>query len=435
MKKQILFIGTLLSFGIGFSQNTFPTLANTAVGIGTGTPAVSGAGGLRLKVTSGVANTSGIQLTNLTSTSTVTSGLLGKALSVNSTGNLVLVPVANSDTDLSIFNNDGLLASNRIVSMNAKNLIFNPLNINSQFFINGTNGNLGVGTVSPTVKLEVNGFVKSKSILATNTATSSSSFSSSLDYLNNSYVFGAGYEMPNPAAIGFNRRMLNFYDLNAWSTEVTPNDDYYAFDIVDRNNIERMIFDGNKSGGLSNGKSKFVINDKNQLEIFKLNDNGNDNIYLQMSKPNTKFIIGGYSDYVPGLPHKFIVKDGSALIEGNILTNSNIGIGTINFIDGTDTYRLAVKGAIRAERVKVYTTWADFVFEKNYSLPSLEEVEKHIQENGHLKDIPSAKEVELNGIELGEMNKKLLQKIEELTLYIIEINKEINKIKKEQNKQ
>jgi hypothetical protein len=77
MKKKILFMGALLTFGIGFSQNTFPTASNTAVGIGTGATAVSGAGGLRLKITSGVANTSGVQLTNLTSNSPTTSGLLG----------------------------------------------------------------------------------------------------------------------------------------------------------------------------------------------------------------------------------------------------------------------------------------------------------------------------------------------------------------------
>jgi hypothetical protein len=67
-------------------------------------------------------------------------------------------------------------------------------------------------------------------------------------------------------------------------------------------------------------------------------------------------------------------------------------------------------------------------------LPTLEEVEQHIKDNGHLKDIPSAKEVEQNGIEVGEMNKLLLQKVEELTLYMIEMNKEINSLKAELKK-
>jgi hypothetical protein len=63
--------------------------------------------------------------------------------------------------------------------------------------------------------------------------------------------------------------------------------------------------------------------------------------------------------------------------------------------------------------------WSDFVFKKDYNLPTLAEVEKHIREKGNLENIPGEKEVLENGISLGEMNAKLLQKIEELTLYSI----------------
>lgn len=103
-------------------------------------------------------------------------------------------------------------------------------------------------------------------------------------------------------------------------------------------------------------------------------------------------------------------------------SNGNVGIGTIN----PNGWRLAVNGKIRAKEIKVETEWADFVFYSDYKLPTLAEVEKHIKEKGHLKDIPSAVEVEKNGIHLGEMNSKLLQKIEELTLYTIQQQKEIN---------
>ncbi|MGX1931319.1 hypothetical protein [Flagellimonas sp. 2504JD4-2] len=109
---------------------------------------------------------------------------------------------------------------------------------------------------------------------------------------------------------------------------------------------------------------------------------------------------------------------------------SNLGIGTTN----PGTYKLAVNGSIRAKEVKVETNWADYVFEADYDLPTLEEVEKHIQEKGHLINIPSAKEVEENGIQLGEMNKLLLEKIEELTLYVIEIKKEQEVLKLENRK-
>lgn len=105
-----------------------------------------------------------------------------------------------------------------------------------------------------------------------------------------------------------------------------------------------------------------------------------------------------------------------------------LGIGTTNMSDSTGNYRLSVKGKVRANEVKVYTGWADFVFEKDYNLPTLQEVEQHIEEKGHLKDIPNAKDVEKNGVYLGEMNAKLLQKIEELTLYTIQQEKDIESL-------
>ncbi len=106
-----------------------------------------------------------------------------------------------------------------------------------------------------------------------------------------------------------------------------------------------------------------------------------------------------------------------------VISSGNLGIGTIN----PGSWKLAVNGEIRAKEIKVETGWSDFVFYDNYKLPTLLEVENHIKIKGHLKDIPSAKEVEENGIYLGEMDSKLLQKIEELTLYTIQQEKKIKK--------
>ena len=118
----------------------------------------------------------------------------------------------------------------------------------------------------------------------------------------------------------------------------------------------------------------------------------------------------------------------------NSISTANYGTGDVG-IGTSDTkgFKLGVKGKIAAEEVKVatYDNWADFVFAKEYKLPSLKEVENHIKEKGHLKDIPSAKEVKKNGIFLGEMDSKLLQKIEELTLYTIKQQKEIEILKEE----
>lgn len=109
--------------------------------------------------------------------------------------------------------------------------------------------------------------------------------------------------------------------------------------------------------------------------------------------------------------------------DGNMVFNpfGSVGIGTT----ATGSHKLAVEGSIGAREIKVEASgWSDFVFENNYELRTLEEVEEHIAEKGHLPEIPSEAEVTENGINLGEMNAKLLQKIEELTLYLIEQNKE-----------
>ncbi len=100
----------------------------------------------------------------------------------------------------------------------------------------------------------------------------------------------------------------------------------------------------------------------------------------------------------------------------------NIGIGT----DNTRGYKLAVAGDILCEKIKVATqeNWPDFVFEGEYNLLDVKQLEKFIKENQHLPNIPSADSIENSGYNLSEMDAKLLQKIEELTLYIIEQNKQ-----------
>ena len=111
-----------------------------------------------------------------------------------------------------------------------------------------------------------------------------------------------------------------------------------------------------------------------------------------------------------------------------IITESgNVGIG-----DTDPSHKLEVNGTIRASTFSAVTPpWSDFVFENNYNLRSLEEVEGYIIKNRHLPDIPSEEELQESGLNLPEMDAKLLQKIEELTLYLIEQNKEIKSLKNE----
>ena len=110
----------------------------------------------------------------------------------------------------------------------------------------------------------------------------------------------------------------------------------------------------------------------------------------------------------------------------DVRTN-NVGIGTTT----PPTHKLSVNGAIRAKEIIVDTNWADFVFDKNYQLMPLSDVEQHIAAEKHLPGIPSAQEVEQNGVSLGDMQAKQLQKIEELTLYVIQMNKQLTALQQE----
>jgi hypothetical protein len=108
-----------------------------------------------------------------------------------------------------------------------------------------------------------------------------------------------------------------------------------------------------------------------------------------------------------------------------------VGIGTTS-----PQAKLEVKGKIIATEVLIQNMddFADFVFDKNYRLPTLNEVKTYIKDNGHLPDIPSSEDVKIKGMSLVEMQVKLLQKVEELTLYTIKQQDEIKSLKEKLEK-
>lgn len=201
----------------------------------------------------------------------------------------------------------------------------------------------------------------------------------------------------------------------------------------------------------SNGETIYYISNRGELNIRQVSFGGSVNSHLPLkayqnggridfyivpdAADYTSFAVSSFS-YGHTLTSQYItITEQSTIPLGTDITSvahfktvtstdgeGDIGIGTSD----TKGYKLAVSGDVIAEsiKVKIASTWPDYVFAKSYKVPTLQETEKHIKEKGHLPGIPSAAEVKANGIDLGEMNAKLLQKIEELTLYLIEMKKE-----------
>lgn len=144
----------------------------------------------------------------------------------------------------------------------------------------------------------------------------------------------------------------------------------------------------------------------------------------------------GGGDLILGVPYggatgkaiKFVVTNKTAM---TIFDNERVGIGTTNI---PAAYKLAVADGIITEKVKVAvensSQWADYVFDENYDLAELEDVEEFILENKHLPNVPSAAQVVEEGLDLGQMDATLLRKVEELTLYVIQLKKENEQLAK-----
>lgn len=249
------------------------------------------------------------------------------------------------------------------------NPYWNPLQFNysANRSIILTGGYVGIGTESPAYTLDVGGSAQIKNSLFVKNTTS-----------------GPAYITLN--TVGSYNQMI-FIDDNGTSSlkSVSGSSGYLEFGGTRLNN----------SGGI------------------RINSLSSDDWEFNYSTDN-----GGYfylDEYGVG-KHLVVKKNGS------------VGIGTTN--PSTD-YKLSVNGKIRSKEVVVEASWSDFVFEETYDLKSLKEVESFIKKNKHLPDVPSEKEITENGVSIGEMQSTLLQKIEELTLYVIEQGKRIEKLEQE----
>jgi len=184
-----------------------------------------------------------------------------------------------------------------------------------------------------------------------------------------------------------------------------------------------FIQEGNntlKIGGVVSGTGVINVLNTGKVGI------GEPNPVIKLSVYSATANDGGIS-FQSASDHRFFIQEGDELLKIggltsgvgviNVTNTGTVGIGTTT----TGTSKLAVEGTIAARKVKVtqLTTWPDFVFDLTYQLPSLEQVSSYIKANKHLSEVPAAAEIAKDGQDLGEMNRILLQKVEELTLHLI----------------
>jgi hypothetical protein len=164
------------------------------------------------------------------------------------------------------------------------------------------------------------------------------------------------------------------------------------------------------------GNSQLNINTTSSNAELRFSDNGTTKGFVWFNKLDDTMAFGRGSE------------------ANSIFVNpsGNFGIGVKN----PGTFKLAVEGKIGAREVNINTTtpWPDYVFNPGHKLLSLEEIKTYIEKNKHLPEVPSAKEIETNGVNLGEMNILLLKKVEELTLYMLDLKKENDLLKSRMEK-
>ncbi len=303
---------------------------------------------------------------------------------------------------------------------------------NGNRFIINQNGYVGIGIDSPSEKLHVNGRLK----LGIHSSGAGTWYESNSEHnwfagitsddkwrvyyngnrfiINQNGYVGIGIDSPSEKLHVNGRLKLGIHSSGA-GTWYESNSEHNWFAGITSDDKWRVYYNGNR----------FIINQNGYVGIGidspseKLHVNGRLKLGIHSSGAGTWYESNSEHNWFAGITSNDkwrVYYNGNRLL---IDQNGNVGIGT-----ETPKAKLSVNGQIRAKEVKVLANVdevPDYVFEPDYELRTLKETKEYISKNKHLPEIPSAVEIGENGMDLGKMNLLLLKKIEELTLYQIEL--------------
>jgi len=381
---------------------------------------------------------------------TVENATVNNQLNVNgNTGLGVISPTQRLDVAGNIKASQALMASSLAIQNGE---VSSNLTVGNIFSVSG---NTGLGVTAPTERLDVAGNVRVSNTLYAD-AIESNEFTVENSTVNNLLSVGGNAIINGRIGLGVSAPTVKL-DVagnikasgNITANNVTANTGTFSGSLSATNNLA--------VSGTSNLTGKVTTNAMLVNGLFEVKNNANivGTLGIGIGTPEATLHVAGDGKFDGTVTAVKLIVDELEVANvdfGSASTTEDVNFNKDLFVEGSvgigsqkiDGYKLSVNGKIRAsDDIKVYpeAQWADYVFEDDYALRSLEDVESYIKENNHLPNVPSATQVKKSGIELGAMDAKLLEKIEELTLYMIALKKqndllqsEVEALKKSVNK-